>query len=542
VSTQNEDDRQVPGSGKPELDVPQPAVTDADWKDTERWLDEWSRRVSEADDPGPEDGRSADPPEPAPADPALADDDARRGPPRAAANSWPAGYVPPPSPAYAAGKRPHVPFARSGPPPRPVVPPTPPATSPPPTPPTPPTPPSRSPDAAPGTAPRWRGQVRAGHLLSAVLAVAVVALASAALLARGDDGGPETVELGQVAAVDAGTTVRSGARTRPLSAGDAVAAGDVVQAPRDGSVPIDLDGGGVVRVDTGASLTFIDDAIDPETGELDGDSEPVLEILAGRAWVNPSDDIPLEVRLPGGRATTAANPLAIECPGDCTLHAPAAGVAIDTASGGDAAPAPTEVVTLRADGTMSLATASPETPWARQNLDADRAAGQPEPELGDEPGVVASAVLDGVHPVRIEIVGAPGGDPLPDALVYGPGETYTLELQADGRACPPTSCQVPVTAPDGASGTAEVGGGTIAVTFSQQIDCFDETRSNVVVAGIGTTTVTGTLQVGAVVQDGTRWRVTASAGTGTVSTTLTTPCNTGDVLGTSTSPTAMTLG
>ena len=73
-------------------------------------------------------------------------------------------------------------------------------------------------------------------------------------------------------------------------------------------------------------MTFIDEAIDPETGELDGDSEPVLQILAGRAWVNPADGTPVEVRLPGGRATTAANPLAIECPGDCSLQAPAAGV------------------------------------------------------------------------------------------------------------------------------------------------------------------------------------------------------------------------
>ena len=99
-----------------------------------------------------------------------------------------------------------------------------------------------------------------------------------------------------------------------------------------------------------------------------------------------------------------------------------------------------------------------------------------------------------------------------------------------------------MTAPDGASGSAQVSGGTIAVTFAQPIDCYDETRDNVVVAGIGTTTVTGTLQVSSVAQDGTRWRVMASAGTGTVSTTLTTPCNPGDVLGTSTSQTSVTVG
>ncbi len=544
MSTQHEDDREVPAPDEPEA----AAVSDDDWRDTERWLDEWTRRVAEPDEPAPEPDRSGDTSGSVPADETPAGDGANPSLQQAAANNWPAGYVPPPSPAYAADGRPHVPFVRSSPPPRPTVSPAPPAASPAPAavspaPSPPPPPPPPSPDTGLRTAPRSRGRERAGQLLFAGLAVAVVALASGALLALGDDGGgPATVELGQTARVDAGTTVRSGARTRPLAAGDAVVAGDVVQAPTDGSVTIDLEGGGVVRFDTGASVTFIDEAIDPESGELDGDSEPVLQILAGRAWVNPADDTPVEVRLPGGRATTTANPLAIECPGDCSLQAPAAGVAIDTDSGGDAAPAPTEIVTLRADGSMSLATGSPDTAWAQQNLDADRTAGLREPEPGDEPGVVASAVLDGVYPVRIEVVGPPEGDPLPDALLYGAGEAYTLELHADGSACPPTSCQVPVTAPDGASGTADVRGGALAVTFSQPIDCYDETRNNVVVAGIGTTTVTGTLQVSAVTQDGTRWRVTASAGTGTVSTTLTTPCNPGDVLGTSTSPTSVTVG
>jgi hypothetical protein len=532
VSTQHEDDRGVPA---PASDEPEPAaVSDEDWQETERWLDEWTRRVPDSDDPAPLPSRSGDTSGAVPADEPPADDGAEGSPQEGAANTWPAGYVPPPSPAYAADGRPHEAFVRASPPPRAAAPPPPPLAPAPPSPP--------SPDAGLQTVARSRGQERAGHLLFAGLAVGVVALASGALLALGDDGGPATVALGETARVDAGTTVRSGARTRSLGAGEAIGAGDVVQAPTDGSVTIDLEGGGVVRFDTGASVTFIDEAIDSETGELEGDSQPVLQILAGRAWVNPSDDTPIEVRLPGGRATMAANPLAIECPGDCNLHAPAAGVEIHSDSGGDAAPVPTEIVTLRADGSMSLTMASPETAWARQNLDADRTAGLPDPETGDEPGVLASAVLDGAYPVRIEVVGPPEGDPLPEALLYGAGETYTLELQADGTACPPTSCPVPVTAPDGASGTAEVGGGAIAVTFSQPIDCYDETRDNVVVAGIGTTTVTGTLQVSAVAQDGTRWRVTASAGTGTVSTTLTTPCNPGDVLGTSTSPTSVTIG
>ena len=94
---------------------------------------------------------------------------------------------------------------------------------------------------------------------------------------------------------------------------------------------------------------------------------------------------------------------------------------------------------------MSLGVDAPETAWARQNLDADRSAGLSDPEPGDEPGVVASAVFDGIYPFHIDVTGTPTGDPLPEALLYGAGESYELELVADGSACPPTSCEVPVT-------------------------------------------------------------------------------------------------
>ena len=35
-------------------------MSDDDWRDTERWLDEWTRRVAEPDEPAPEPGRSGD--------------------------------------------------------------------------------------------------------------------------------------------------------------------------------------------------------------------------------------------------------------------------------------------------------------------------------------------------------------------------------------------------------------------------------------------------------------------------------------------------
>jgi hypothetical protein len=336
--------------------------------------------------------------------------------------------------------------------------------------------------------------------------------------------------------------VRTGSRTSPLEAGTVIEAGDAVRAPADGAVAIALDGGGVVRFDSGASITFIDEAIDPETGQRDGESRPVFEVLAGRVWVNPADGAAVEVVLPGGRVTSEHNPVAIECPGDCSLQAPAGGVDIDADSGADAAPAPSEIVDLRSDGGMGLQIGVAETPWATQNLEGDRADGLDAPVATETPGVVASAVLDGSYPFRIDVVGEAQGDALPDALRYGAGETYSLDLAADGSACPPTSCQVPVTAADGATGSADVGGAAITVTFTQPINCYDEARQNVVVAGIGTTTVTASLQVGNVAQDGTRWRITTASGSGSVATNLTTPCNPGDVLGTSTSGTSVTVG
>ena len=51
-----------------------------------------------------------------------------------------------------------------------------------------------------------------------------------------------------------------------------------------------------------------------------------------------------------------------------------------------------------------------------------------------------------------------------------------------------------------------------------------------------------TLQVDSVALDRTRWRIVSASGTGTVATTLSTPCNPGDVLGTSTSQTTVTAG
>ena len=61
MSTQHDDDRDVPAPDAP--DEPEPAaVSENDWRETERWLDEWTRRVTEPDDPSPVPGPPGDTP------------------------------------------------------------------------------------------------------------------------------------------------------------------------------------------------------------------------------------------------------------------------------------------------------------------------------------------------------------------------------------------------------------------------------------------------------------------------------------------------
>ena len=319
-------------------------------------------------------------------------------------------------------------------------------------------------------------------------------------------------------------------------------AGSVVQAPTGGAVEVELADGGVVRFDSGARLAFVDDNADPSTGAATGDSAPAIELATGRAWINPTDGSDLTVRVAGGQVTTGANPVAVECAGECSVEAPVAGAEIESDSGSRAHPVAGEVVTVRADTSLALGDGTQVTPWAQQNLDADDGAGLASPEPGDERGVRASAVLDGSYPFRIDVVGDPEGDTLPSALVYSAGETYSLQLGVDGSACPPVSCEVAVTAAEGATGSARVGDGTVTVSFAQQIDCYDESYTSVVVPGIGSTIVEATATVGSVVDDNGRWRIASFAGSGTISTTLTTRCNDGDSLGTSASATTVTGG
>jgi hypothetical protein len=140
------------------------------------------------------------------------------------------------------------------------------------------------------------------------------------------------------------------------------------------------------------------------------------------------------------------------------------------------------------------------------------------------------------------VVGPPAGDPIPRALRYPEGETYAVDLTADGSACEPDSCNVPVTSDATASGTARVGDGEVALTFSLPIDCYDQSHTRVVRPDIGTTAVEVAAMVEAVEFDGARWLVRRFSGTGTVAATLESACNPRDQLGTSTSPISVAAG
>ncbi|HEY2997469.1 MAG TPA: hypothetical protein VGJ43_02790, partial [Acidimicrobiales bacterium] len=98
-----------------------------------------------------------------------------------------------------------------------------------------------------------------------------------------------------------------------------------------------------------------------------------------------------------------------------------------------------------------------------------------------------------------------------------------------------------VTADEGATGTARVENGVVMLSFTQPINCYDETMTTVVVPDIGVTTVQASLVVldAQPVGEGETWVANAFQGTGTLAATLTTPCNAGETLGTATSTIAV---
>ena len=449
-------------------------------------------------------------------------------------------YRPPPSPAYAPHPEPVVPKrVRTS---SAAAPATEPAT---------PTATSRptagaTPIAVPEPPPRPTASAsdrRLGWQLLIAGLVLVVVAGAVAVLAIQSGGDGDAHAFGEVSAVTGDVVVRPGTDgdLRALEVGDRVVAGWLVDAPDGATATIDLAGDGVVRIDAGTRLRFVDLAVDPDTGERDRASEPAVDISGGRAWLIPGaaagdDGVRVRAHIADGVIESEGHPVAVDCTTACTVEAPTGGVTVTTDEGVELTPVANEVLRVGPGAALDLDLAGAPSTWARQNLDADEDAGLPAPSAGDGPGIVGSAVLDGNYAIAITVVGPPTGDPIPTALQYPEGETYALELAADAGSCTVPPCAVPVTSEEGVSGTAELRDGEVALTFGLPIDCYDETYTSVVVPGIGTTAVNATLTIDAVDFDGERWHVRRVAGTGTVAATMSTTCNAGDVLGTSTSP------
>ena len=369
----------------------------------------------------------------------------------------------------------------------------------------------------------------------ALLAVSALA-AGAFVLLRGDDGDDSYV-FGTVGSAAGEVMVHTGdEEPRPLEEGETIQAGWVIEAPGASAVTLDLADGGVVRFDSGATLTFVDRA---RTSGDRSDPKPAIEMDGGRAWINPAGDGPsagIALDIPAATVAMSGNPVALDCTSTCAVEAPGGGVTVSTDGDLDAVPGPNENLTVKDGTTLAVTTAAGPSAWAQQNLDADAQAGLPAPVAVDAPGIKGTAVVDGTYTLTLTVTGDPSGDPIPADLTFMNGKQFSVNLVVDGSGCVTVPCDVNVTAEDGATGTARIEAGTVNISFTQPIDCYDETFTNVVVPGVGTTGVQALLNITDVSQDGERWVASAIDGEGTVAANLTTRCNEGETLGTSTSP------
>lgn len=397
--------------------------------------------------------------------------------------------------------------------------------------------------AAPGADDR-RERTRRRALQLLVAGIALVAFAggivTAAIALGGDADEPRA---GTVTSSTGTVTAQvDGEEPRALSPGDAVELGTVVETGGAAAATIELAGGTVVRLDARARVTLDGDG--PETGE-DGSAaeEPAVVVRPddGRLWLRPpaSGPVPL-VEIPHARVSSEGHPFGVDCTAACAVEAPAGGVVVATTAGASFAPAAGEVLAVAGAEDLDLALAGEPSDWARRNLEADEAAGFAPPRPDEGAGIARTAVLDGTYPLVFEIVGPPEGDPVPEPLRYPEGGTYAVVVTADGSGCEAPPCDVPVGAADGASGTAHVAEGTVTLDLGQPIDCYDQSFTDVVAAGIGTATATATLTVDGVDYLDGRWRIRSLSGSGALGSTLTTRCDPGDVLGTTSSPASVT--
>jgi hypothetical protein len=383
-----------------------------------------------------------------------------------------------------------------------------------------------------------------GRLLVIGLVLVAVAVGSLIIEATRSTG-PDRYVFGTVDSSTSDVTLQTGAtgsgEPTTLSPGDDVLAGSVVETTGDGSAVIDLEGGGIVRVEGDARVVFLDLAADPQTGEMTGRAEPMVQVDGGRVWIHPAESGPLEIQVPGGVLATSGAPVAVDCDPVCTIEAPAGGVTATTRSGNEVTPGPGELLAITSDHGFDATFTDAPSGWITESLDADRAAGITAPDADEAAGIRSSAHFGGTFALTFDVTGEPEGDAIPEALTYHEGGDYAVTVLADATRCEAPPCTVPISGLRGGAGSAEVADGSVAVTFNQDIDCFDQDNTTVVVPAIGTTTVEATLAVDEAEFEGGRWVVTSLAGDGTVSAALTKKCNPSDVLGSATSEIAATV-
>ena len=380
-----------------------------------------------------------------------------------------------------------------------------------------------------GSAPRRRWPVL-------VLAVALTgAAAVAALVVLGGDEAEGGYAFGTVA-TPAGALVRTSAdgESRPLDSGETVLEGWTVEAANE-PVTLELDGGGVVRFDAGARVTFRGGA---HPGATDRRPRPLIAVRGGRMWFNPggrdgSTDVVVSTRTLS--VTSGGNPIGVDCADDCLVEAPAGGVEATTDDGLALAPAAGELV-VDADGVGVRAAAGPSE-WATQNLAADTAAGLPPPAPTEGPGVAAGALPALSYAIEVEVTSTATGDALAPGLSWGPGEQHTLDASVDTPACYSLPCSVRISSfddPDTAAvrvdraGVVRVGDGRMAVTLERQVGCLDAAGN--VARVVGSSTIAADLAVLEATHDPVtgRWNATTLEGSGTASVTITDPtCATG---------------
>jgi hypothetical protein len=388
---------------------------------------------------------------------------------------------------------------------------------------------------------------RTGLIVASLVVIAALAAGLVVVLVNrgGDEGG---YEFGAVDLGDATATVitETEGEPRQLDDGETIEADWILEVGQGVPVTLELVGGGLLRFDAGARVTFADLAAAEGEGEGEdgggdgGPPEPAVEVDTGRIWYNPGGPDaadPVQVTFPGGSVTSEANPVGLECADVCDVAAPAGGVSLATEAGDELEPGPDEVVVVpaSAEGDLDLRTDDEPSDWVRDNVDADAEAGLPESEPVETPGVLGLAVLEGGYFVDTTVTSAPSGDPIPTELQWPEGENqgFSGTIADDGCTVPP--CDFTIELSDGTSGTGRIDNGSATLSMSEPTDCYDETFTDVIIPGIGTQAFEGTLEVTDARRSGDHWVATSLEGTGTFTSTLTTPCNPGETLGTSTS-------